>query len=69
MTDGPTLRRLGPGEYETRDGLLSVSRAENGSWYVFDSNVPGSDSIDFGPTLADVRSRLNRRRDNLGGLR
>ena len=58
----PSLRRVAPGEYETRDGRLRISQAENRSWYVFDVDDPGSDSIDFGPTLADVRSRLTDRR-------
>lgn len=60
MTSTIRLRRIAPGEYEY--GRLLISQADNGTWYVFDTTVEGGDSIDFGPTLRDVKTRLGRLR-------
>jgi hypothetical protein len=56
------LRAEGAGEYITEDGRYLISRADNGSWYLFDRGVIGGDSIFFGPTLRSVRDWLVRLR-------
>jgi hypothetical protein len=56
------LRAEGAGEYMTEDGRYLISRADNGSWYLFETARIGGDSIFFGPTLRAVRDWLARLR-------
>jgi hypothetical protein len=63
MTTGrERLRTEAPGEYLTQDRRYLISRADNGSWYLFETQRIGGDSIFFGPTLRSVRDRLSRLR-------